>query len=69
MNVAKQLLDEKKGSLEVIDLRSLIPLDKEAIAKSVKKTSKVLVVHGFDIGYGKGQCSICTLIQIPGLQC
>lgn len=54
MNVAKQLLDEKKGSLEVIDLRSLIPLDKEAIAKSVKKTSKVLVVHEDKVFSGFG---------------
>ncbi len=30
---------------EVIDIRSLIPLDKETILESVKKTGKVLVVH------------------------
>ncbi len=31
--------------VEVIDLRTLAPLDKEAILKSVKKTSKSLVLH------------------------
>lgn len=37
---------EKEGlSVEVIDLRSLIPLDEETILNSIKKTNKVLVVH------------------------
>lgn len=31
--------------LEIIDLRTLIPLDKEAIFASVKKTGKVIVLH------------------------
>jgi 2-oxoisovalerate dehydrogenase E1 component len=31
--------------LEVIDLRSIIPLDEEAIIQSVKKTNRCLVVH------------------------
>src|SRR4051794_33161477 len=32
-------------SVEVIDLRTLTPLDREAIAESVRKTNKVLIVH------------------------
>jgi 2-oxoisovalerate dehydrogenase E1 component beta subunit len=37
---------EKEGlDVEVIDLRTLAPLDKDAILASVKKTSKVLVLH------------------------
>jgi pyruvate/2-oxoglutarate/acetoin dehydrogenase E1 component len=36
----------KEGvEVEVIDLRSLMPLDKAAIFTSVEKTSRVLVVH------------------------
>jgi len=36
----------KEGvEVEVIDLRSLLPFDKDAIFKSVDKTSRVLVVH------------------------
>jgi 2-oxoisovalerate dehydrogenase E1 component len=31
--------------VEVLDLRSLVPLDKEGIIQSVKKTGKVLIVH------------------------
>ena len=32
-------------SAEIIDLRTLLPLDKEAIIKSVKKTGKVIILH------------------------
>jgi pyruvate/2-oxoglutarate/acetoin dehydrogenase E1 component len=37
---------EKEGvDAEVIDLRTLLPLDKDAILVSVKKTNKLLIVH------------------------
>jgi pyruvate dehydrogenase E1 component beta subunit len=32
-------------SIEIIDPRTLIPLDKETILKSVKKTGKVVIAH------------------------
>jgi len=36
----------KEGiDVEVIDLRTLLPFDKEAIFQSLEKTSRVLVVH------------------------
>lgn len=36
----------KEGiSVEVIDLRTLVPLDEEAILRSVKKTGKLLIAH------------------------
>ncbi|HSL89335.1 MAG TPA: thiamine pyrophosphate-dependent enzyme [Ignavibacteriaceae bacterium] len=42
---AKKLEDEFEYSVEVIDLRTLIPLDEETIYKSVKKTNKLVIVH------------------------
>jgi 2-oxoisovalerate dehydrogenase E1 component len=42
---AARKLEEEGVSVEVIDLRTIIPYDKEAIFNSVKKTSKVLVAH------------------------
>ena len=44
-DAALEIAKEGSGSIEVIDLRSLVPLDMETIIKSVKKTSKVLIVH------------------------
>ena len=42
---AARKLEQEGISVEVIDLRSILPYDKEAIVKSVKKTSKVLVAY------------------------
>ena len=44
IEIADQMA-EKDVSVEVIDLRSLSPLDTDAIIATVKKTGKVLVVH------------------------
>lgn len=51
---AVRMLDELNPSVEIIDLRTLIPLDMETILKSVKKTGKFLVVHEdlFTGGFG-----------------
>lgn len=44
LDAAKEL--EAAGiSAEVLDLRTLVPLDFEAIAKSVSKTGRVLILH------------------------
>lgn len=45
MQVAERISKEKNLEIEVVDIRSLVPLDKETILDSVKKTSRVLVVH------------------------
>jgi len=51
---AKQLEEEGVGSVEVIDLRTLSPVDWETIHRSVQKTNRVLVVYedGLSWGYG-----------------
>ena len=38
-------LAEEGISIEVVDLRTLLPLDRETVCESVKKTSKVLLLH------------------------
>src|SRR5213596_3408609 len=53
--VAAKELEEKDGvSVEVIDLRSLSPVDWETIEASVRKTNKVIVAYedAFSWGYG-----------------
>lgn len=54
LNVAERLAKENGRNVEVIDIRSIVPLDKETIFESVKKTSKVLVVHEDKVFSGFG---------------
>ncbi|MCK9411381.1 MAG: thiamine pyrophosphate-dependent enzyme [Prolixibacteraceae bacterium] len=59
LHVAEKISNEG-FDIEVIDLRSLIPLDKSAIIASVKKTGKVLIVHEDKVfgGFGGELASI-----------
>jgi 2-oxoisovalerate dehydrogenase E1 component beta subunit len=42
---AAQQLENDGVSVEIIDLRTILPWDKPAVLESVRKTSKVLVLH------------------------
>jgi len=53
MDIAMKMA-EKDVSVEVVDLRSLSPLDSETILASVKKTGKALVVHEDKVFSGFG---------------
>ena len=58
---AARSLEERGISAEVIDLRTLNPLDHEAIFRSVRKTGKVAVVHEDTVTSGFG-AEIAALI-------
>ncbi|HSN50387.1 MAG TPA: transketolase C-terminal domain-containing protein, partial [Bacteroidales bacterium] len=45
LQAADKIFAETGKAIEVIDLRTLVPIDKEALISSVKKTNRVLVVH------------------------
>ena len=45
LEAAEQLEKEDGLSVEVLDLRTLLPMDDEAIVATVKKTNRVLIVH------------------------
>ncbi len=45
LEAAEQLEREDGVAVEVIDLRSLLPLDDDALVATVKKTNRVLIVH------------------------
>ncbi len=51
---AKALEEETGASVEVIDLRSLSPVDWETIYTSVRKTSRVMVVYEDALSWGYG---------------
>lgn len=42
---AEQVADEMGLDADIVDLRSLVPLDYEAITASVKRTNRVLILH------------------------
>ncbi|MFL2626797.1 MAG: alpha-ketoacid dehydrogenase subunit beta [Dehalococcoidia bacterium] len=51
---AAEMLQEEGYSVEVVDLRTVRPIDAETILESVKKTSKALVVHEDNKALGVG---------------
>jgi 2-oxoisovalerate dehydrogenase E1 component beta subunit len=42
---AAEILGKEGIDLEILDLRTVSPLDREAIAQTVKKTNKVIILH------------------------
>lgn len=53
-NQAAKRLEQQGITVDLIDLRTLVPYDWEAIAESVKKTSRVIVAHEDPLSYGYG---------------
>lgn len=52
---AAEILDKEDGlNVEIIDLRTLAPLDKPAILATVKKTSRALILHEASLTGGIG---------------
>lgn len=57
-NMAKEGID-----VEVIDIRTLVPLDKECLIESAKKTGKVLVIHEACQTGGYGGELVSTIVD------
>jgi 2-oxoisovalerate dehydrogenase E1 component beta subunit len=56
--VAKEGID-----VEVVDLRTLYPVDRETILESVRKTSKALIVHEDNLTGGYGAEIAATIAE------
>jgi len=54
LKAAETAQDEDGTSVEVIDLRTISPLDKQTVLKSVEKTGKALVVYEDNLTGGFG---------------
>ncbi|MDX2066605.1 MAG: thiamine pyrophosphate-dependent enzyme [Fimbriimonadaceae bacterium] len=52
-------------SLEIIDLRSIVPCDYDAITQSVQKTGRLIVVHEDNITCGFGQTILAEMTRVP----
>jgi pyruvate/2-oxoglutarate/acetoin dehydrogenase E1 component len=62
VHLAMQAAEELSEDIEVLDLRSLCPLDREAILTSVRKTSKALIAHEATRSCGVG-AEVAALIS------
>ena len=54
LDAAQDIVGSDEYDVEVLDLRSLMPFDKEAILQSVKRTNKVLILHEDTLTGGVG---------------
>ncbi|MFX4301697.1 alpha-ketoacid dehydrogenase subunit beta [Alicyclobacillus tolerans] len=68
LRAAEQLEKEQGLSAEVIDLRSLMPLDKETILSSVEKTGRAVIVHEAHQTAGLG-AEIAALLADEAVWC
>ncbi|MCA1726897.1 MAG: alpha-ketoacid dehydrogenase subunit beta [Actinobacteria bacterium] len=60
---AERAASERGASLEVLDLRSLVPLDLDALAESVNKTGKAVVVHEAPMTGGFGGEIVARIVE------
>lgn len=68
LDVAEQMSAEHGVELEVIDLRSLVPLDRETILSSVGKTGRLLVVDEDYQSFGlSGEIAAIVAETDPGM--
>ena len=51
---AAQVMEQEGVDCEVVDLRTISPLDKDTVLRSVKKTGKVCIVHEDNLTGGVG---------------
>ncbi len=62
-NEATLLLQKENISVELIDLRTIYPYDKECILKSVAKTGRFLIIHEEPQTFGVGAEIIAAVTQ------
>lgn len=65
---AAEALEDEGASVELIDLRSLFPLDRATLVASARKTGKVLVAEPGKYSYGVGAEVIASIVEsAPGV--
>jgi pyruvate/2-oxoglutarate/acetoin dehydrogenase E1 component len=60
---AAEQLEDEDISMEIVDLRSVMPWDKDAVLESVRKTSKALVLHEDTHTGGFGAEIVATIAE------
>ncbi len=65
IELAEEAAAKVGASVEIIDLRSIVPCDYETVTKSVEKTGRLVVLHEDTITCGFGQTIIAEMTRIP----
>ena len=67
---AAEILSGENVSVEIIDLRTLIPLDKETLLKSINKTGRLVVLHDATktAGFGAEIAALAAEEAFPALK-
>lgn len=63
LEAAARLQQEAGMSAEVVDVRTIAPLDKQTILRSVRKTGKAMVVYEDNRTYGAGAEIVATIAE------
>jgi pyruvate/2-oxoglutarate/acetoin dehydrogenase E1 component len=63
LDAAAELSEEHDIEVEVVDLRTLVPLDRQTILDSVKKTGRLVVVEEDSLSYGWGAEIVATVAE------
>jgi 2-oxoisovalerate dehydrogenase E1 component beta subunit len=63
LEAAQKLEEEDDVSVEVVDVRTIAPLDRETILESVRKTGKAMVVYEDNRTYGVGAEIVATIAE------
>ena len=61
--MAAEVLQAEGVSVEILDLRSLVPLDREAIIGSVRKTGRLVVVDEDYLSFGVSGEIVTTIVE------
>ncbi|RYG37550.1 2-oxoisovalerate dehydrogenase [bacterium] len=65
IELAEAAADQAGVSADIIDLRSIVPIDYEAITASVETTGRLVVIHEDNITCGIGQAILAEMTRVP----
>ncbi|CAN5408872.1 hypothetical protein BH11ARM2_BH11ARM2_33240 [soil metagenome] len=65
IELAEAAADQAGVSADIIDLRSIVPLDYDAITASVEATGRLVVIHEDNRTCGVGQAILAEMTRIP----
>jgi 2-oxoisovalerate dehydrogenase E1 component len=65
LELVEDAASKTTASLEIIDLRSIVPCDYDTITESLEKTGRLVVVHEDTITAGFGQTILAEMTRVP----